>query len=107
MNEAAKYGFTMNIGPEAEFFLFSRDENGNILLKEGNLLSSAVYNRIQKMDVQGLYVNDEISAGIEVEDLIRYNLKSDALKALLGKNVQKKKPPQRFLLKSPIQKIKC
>ena len=65
------------------------DENGNILLKEGNLLSSAVYNRIQKMDVQGLYVNDEISAGIEVEDLIRYNLKSDALKALLGKNVQK------------------
>ena len=30
MNEAAKYGFTMNIGPEAEFFLFSKDENGNI-----------------------------------------------------------------------------
>lgn len=65
------------------------DENGNILLNTGNQLSSGVYNRIQKMDVQGLYVNDEISEGIEVEDLIRYNLKSDALKALLSKNVQR------------------
>ena len=30
MNEAKKLGFTMNIGPEAEFFLFSKDENNNI-----------------------------------------------------------------------------
>ncbi|MCD8378390.1 MAG: type I glutamate--ammonia ligase [Candidatus Gastranaerophilales bacterium] len=30
MNEAKKLGFTMNIGPEAEFFLFSKDESGNI-----------------------------------------------------------------------------
>ncbi len=30
MNEAKKLGFTMNMGPEAEFFLFSKDENGNI-----------------------------------------------------------------------------
>lgn len=27
--EAAKMGFTLNAGPEAEFFLFKRDENGN------------------------------------------------------------------------------
>ena len=30
MKEAEKYGFTMNIGPEAEFFLFAKDEKGNI-----------------------------------------------------------------------------
>lgn len=30
MNEAEKMGFTMNIGPEAEFFLFAKDENGDI-----------------------------------------------------------------------------
>ena len=30
MEAAKKMGFSMNIGPEAEFFLFSRDENGNI-----------------------------------------------------------------------------
>ena len=64
------------------------DENGNILLKAGNQVSSAVLNRIQSMDVQGLYINDEISNGIEVEDLIRYNLKSDAFKALISKNIK-------------------
>ena len=30
MEAAKKMGFSMNIGPEAEFFLFSKDENGNI-----------------------------------------------------------------------------
>ena len=30
MEAAKKLGFSMNIGPEAEFFLFSKDENGNI-----------------------------------------------------------------------------
>ena len=30
MKEAEKMGLTMNIGPEAEFFLFAKDENGDI-----------------------------------------------------------------------------
>lgn len=30
MNEAKKLGFNMNMGPEAEFFLFSKDEEGKI-----------------------------------------------------------------------------
>ena len=30
MAQAQKLGFSMNIGPEAEFFLFPKDENGNI-----------------------------------------------------------------------------
>lgn len=30
MEAAEKMGFSMNIGPEAEFFLFSKDKNGNI-----------------------------------------------------------------------------
>lgn len=29
INEAAKMGFTMNIGPEAEFFLFKKNEDGD------------------------------------------------------------------------------
>ena len=31
MKEAEKYGFSMNVGPEAEFFLFAKDENGKAL----------------------------------------------------------------------------
>ena len=30
MQEAEKLGFSMNVGPEAEFFLFSKDNNGNV-----------------------------------------------------------------------------
>ncbi len=30
MQEAEKMGFSMNIGPEAEFFLFSKDKDGNV-----------------------------------------------------------------------------
>ncbi len=30
MKEAEKMGFSMNVGPEAEFFLFERDKNGKI-----------------------------------------------------------------------------
>ena len=30
MHEAEKLGFSMNVGPEAEFFLFSKDNNGNV-----------------------------------------------------------------------------
>jgi len=33
MEEAQKLGFSMNIGPEAEFFLFENDENGKITTK--------------------------------------------------------------------------
>ena len=30
MKEAEKMGFSMNVGPEAEFFLFAKDEEGNV-----------------------------------------------------------------------------
>jgi len=33
LNEAEKLGFTMNVGPEAEFFLFLKDENGGVTTK--------------------------------------------------------------------------
>lgn len=31
--KAEKLGYTMNVGPEAEFFIFKKDENGNATLK--------------------------------------------------------------------------
>ena len=33
LNEAEAMGYTMNVGPECEFFLFETDENGNPTLK--------------------------------------------------------------------------
>ena len=37
MKEAEKMGFSMNMGPEAEFFLFNRDKDGNITTKTTKL----------------------------------------------------------------------
>lgn len=59
------------------------DEQGNILMNKGGRISPVVYNRIEKMELQGLYIEDEISAGIEIEDLISPELKRNALKALI------------------------
>lgn len=33
MAEAQKLGFSMNVGPEAEFFLFEKDDDGHITTK--------------------------------------------------------------------------
>lgn len=33
INKAKKLGYTMNVGPEAEFFIFKKDENGNPTLE--------------------------------------------------------------------------
>ena len=41
MKEAEKMGFSMNVGPEAEFFLFSKDKDGNVIKKDdrqGNMI---------------------------------------------------------------------
>ncbi len=34
MEAAQKMGFSMNIGPEAEFFLFAKDKSSNITTRE-------------------------------------------------------------------------
>jgi HD-GYP domain-containing protein (c-di-GMP phosphodiesterase class II) len=64
------------------------DEKGNILLNRGHKLSATVMNRTNNMEVQGLYIDDEISQGIEIEDLIAPDLKQNALKALINNDVQ-------------------
>lgn len=65
------------------------DEEGNILLNKGGRISPVVYNRIDKMDVQGLYVDDEISQDIEIEDIIPPELKRNAVKALIKQDYRK------------------
>ena len=65
------------------------DEKGNILLNKGNKLTSTVFSRIQTLEIQGLYIEDEISEGIFVEDLIGPDLKINAVKALMEKDILK------------------
>ena len=65
------------------------DEKGNMLLNKGNKISPTVFNRIQTMEVQGLYIEDEISEGIVVENLIDPDLKINAVKALMDNDISK------------------
>lgn len=65
------------------------DEKGNILLNKGNKLTSTVFSRIQTLEVQGLYIEDEISEGIVVEDLIAPDLKINAVKALMANDISR------------------
>lgn len=63
------------------------DEKGNVLINSGNKLSPTIYNRIQSMEIQGLYIEDEISRGIEIENLISPELKRNAMKALMNNDI--------------------
>lgn len=63
------------------------DEKGNILLKEGNILSQVVFNRVEKMGVQGMYIQDEISKDVFVEDLIDSSLRLKAIKCLINHDI--------------------
>lgn len=78
-----RYITMKNVKPGSKLARPVLDEQGNILLNAGNTLSPVAYNRILNMDIQGLYINDEISEGITVEDLIDPVEKRIAMKHLM------------------------
>lgn len=84
-----RYITIKNIKPGMKLARPLLDEQGNILLNAGNTLSTHVYNRIQTMEIQGLYIDDEISQGIEVQDLIDPVEKRIAMKHLMSGDLRK------------------
>lgn len=50
--------------------------NGNLLLSEGSTISGAMLNRLVVMRYNGVYIEDEISSGIEAKNLICDHLKN-------------------------------
>ena len=65
------------------------DENGNVLLRAGNTLTPTVHKRLNSMELQGLYVEDEYSRDIEPIDLIEPQMRLDAMKALMKGDIKK------------------
>lgn len=84
-----RYITLKNVKPGMKLARPLLDEQGNILLKEDNTLSTHVYNRIQTMEIQGLYIDDEISEGIMVQDLIDPVEKRIAMKHLMNGDLKK------------------
>ena len=84
-----RYITIKNVRPGMKLARPLLDEQGNILLREGNLLSTLVYNRVQGMEIQGLYIDDEISEGIVPLDLIDPIEKRIAMKNLMNGDLKK------------------
>jgi len=84
-----RYIRIQNIKPGMKLARPLLDEQGNILLNHGATISPLTFNRIHTMEIQGLYIDDEISVGIEIEDLIDPVLKRIALSDLMNKRYDK------------------
>lgn len=84
-----RYVRIQNIKPGMKLARPLLDEQGNILLNHGATISPLTYNRVHTMEIQGLYIDDEISYGIEIEDLIDPMLKRVALSDLMNKRYDK------------------
>ncbi len=63
------------------------DDTGRILLRDGAELNAKKLDKIRSMDYGGLYIDDEISKDIQLEDFVPYELKQTAFRALATRNV--------------------
>lgn len=61
------------------------DKNNNLLLGKGSIIQKSYIDRIYNLGYQGIYVEDEISAEIEVKDIIKDELRRTAINTV--KNV--------------------
>jgi HD-GYP domain len=57
-------------------------ESGNFLLGRGTELVHAYINRIKELGYNGVYIDDEISKGIEIKNLISDHLKNQSVQTL-------------------------
>ncbi len=66
------------------------NDNGAVLMRQGGEITENLLNRLAKQNYVGLYIEDEISKGIEIEDVVDESLRlqaSDALKECLKKKL--------------------
>jgi len=72
------------------------DANGNILLEDGVELNSFCIRKLKKIKIKSVYIEDEISKGIEIKSIISDELRLEAIKNVkeIFKFVEKKHPSQ-------------
>jgi len=54
--------------------------NGKVLLKEGVVLDSYYISKLKKVGINGVYIEDELSKGIEIKGIISDELRHEAVK---------------------------
>jgi len=53
--------------------------HGEILLRAGNILTNSYINKLKKLGLNGVYIHDEISKGIEIKSMISEEVKNQAV----------------------------
>ncbi|GHV08863.1 HD family phosphohydrolase [Clostridia bacterium] len=66
--------------------------NGEVLLKVGSELKRPYISRILDLGVQGVYIDDDLSEGIEVRDIISAELRSASIRNVKSSFAQVEKP---------------
>ncbi|MDW7669038.1 MAG: HD-GYP domain-containing protein [Bacillota bacterium] len=56
--------------------------NGNILLKEGVVLDSYYLSKLKEVGINGVYIEDELSKGIEIKNIISEELRHEAVRSV-------------------------
>jgi len=63
------------------------DVLGRLLMSRGSLLTSEYIDRLKDMGIAGVFIDDDISKGIEIEPPISPALRSEGMKALQNKDL--------------------
>lgn len=61
------------------------DNNGNILIRQGNTINSILLKRLNTLDIQGLYIDDYLGRDIEIDQLVDIEVRKEAIKSLIDK----------------------
>lgn len=58
------------------------DEEGRVLLREGVILKRAFIKKLQDLSIKSVYINDEISQDIEINDVVSEETRQECKKAI-------------------------
>lgn len=64
------------------------DENDRILLRKGTILTETVLKLLERKSIQYLFVDDELTSDIEIEEVIPQTLRNNIIKSLKNLNIE-------------------
>lgn len=83
------------------------DSLGRNLVSSATELTGAYIEKLKNIGIEGLYINDELSEGIEIEELISPQLRAEGLQCVREQNVDRCKDISKKIVEEMIKKGTC
>ena len=77
-----RYIATNNLRPGYKIASSLAFSKGTVLLRKGTVLTRSIIKRVALLGYQGLYIEDELSEGLEITDLIKQRFKDKDAKRI-------------------------